>query len=160
MPRSRKSPKTPAEFTDWFWSRVSVGAPDVCWLWRGGLTDKGYGRPRINTVKTYAHRIAYVITHGPLIDDMEVCHRCDQPACCNPAHLFIGTHAQNMRDMSLKGRAARGVRGPRAKLTEADVLNIRAHRAAGIGVEAIGRIFAVSGEQVSKICTRRQWAHL
>lgn len=94
-----------------FWSRVRAGKPDECWLWVGRLDHYGYGR--IGTKEygpdTKAHRLAWMLhADEPVPPGMVVCHSCDNPACVNPAHLWLGTQGQNMADKVAKGRA----RGP------------------------------------------------
>lgn len=91
-----------------FWRQAdqSNGA-DACWLWTrncGFAGRKGYGQYYFNGRKITAHRMAYQLVCGPIPPKMEVCHTCDTPSCCNPKHLFPGTHQQNMQDRSRKGR--------------------------------------------------------
>jgi hypothetical protein len=87
-----------------FWSKVDIRAADDCWPWRGTTTGKtGYGRAWRGPGWAAAHRLAWELTHGSTPDGF-VCHKCDNPPCCNPAHLFVGTHTDNMRDMFAKGR--------------------------------------------------------
>jgi hypothetical protein len=96
-----------------FWAKVDrSGGPDACWLWTAGTfrLRNGYGKFGADPAASrtvYAHRFAYELSHGPIPPGLLVCHHCDNPPCCNPAHLFLGTIADNMRDMSDKGRAAR-----------------------------------------------------
>jgi hypothetical protein len=87
-----------------FWSRVERGAEDDCWLWRGAKTSKGYGLLRWNGKMMRAHRLAYQLHYGDLPDESCVCHSCDVPLCCNPAHLWLGTVGDNARDMVRKDR--------------------------------------------------------
>jgi hypothetical protein len=89
-----------------FWNLVDKGEPDACWEWTG--KKDSYGRFKIvGNVLGTASRIAYILTYGMFDPALEVCHRCDNPPCCNPAHLFLGTHSENMRDASAKGRLNR-----------------------------------------------------
>lgn len=89
-----------------FWEKVKRGAPDECWEWQAAKTEKGYGRltsGRKNHLK--AHRVAFALANGGTVDDdTNVLHRCDNPPCCNPAHLFAGTRRDNTQDMIRKGR--------------------------------------------------------
>lgn len=94
-----------------FWEKVDKSAgPDGCWLWQAQVHPRGYGRFAIGsrTDKTRqqvpAHRVAYELGNGPIPEGHYVCHRCDNPPCCNPAHLFTGTQQENMNDMKAKGR--------------------------------------------------------
>lgn len=91
------------------WRRVNKNAPNGCWEWGGWRHEHGYGRIRaVSTGKSKflrTHRVSWAIHNGPVPVGMDVLHRCDNPPCCNPAHLFLGTDADNMNDMAAKGRA-------------------------------------------------------
>jgi hypothetical protein len=89
--------------TPWrFWARVS--RTDDCWEWQAYVKNNGYGVLRHCGRLWHAHRLAWLITHGELADEAFVCHRCDNPRCVRPDHLFLGTHTDNMRDAWSKGR--------------------------------------------------------
>ncbi len=111
-----------------FWLKVEK--TDTCWLWTDKHNRGGYGW--VYAGKSFhtnlAHRISYILTNGPIPKNLHVLHHCDNPPCVNPAHLFLGTQADNNRDMYAKGRAARisarGERSPRARLTSTQVLAI------------------------------------
>jgi len=140
-----------------FWRFVDKSAgPDACWIWKGAFDGRGYGvfglsRPR-RVIK--AHRFALLGS-----DPAEVCvlHRCDVTACVNPAHLFMGTRADNNLDKLAKGREARGERHGQAKLTEVQVQDIRARRAAGASCRSIAVEFQVSRSAVGLIATGKRW---
>lgn len=139
-----------------FWMHVLVGAPDECWPWRAGKNDGGYGRFE----RRYAHRVAYELVHGPIEPSMMVLHSCDNPSCCNPRHLSQGTNLQNMRQKVERARQARGASNGRAKLREADVLEIRAARARGASTHQLARDYGIAQSVISDICTRRKWRHI
>jgi hypothetical protein len=106
-----------------------VPADGECVEWTGGRNAKGYGvlsRGRRGEKQELTHRVAWEFTYGPVPDGLCVLHRCDNPACCNVDHLFLGTQADNMADMAAKGRAARGERNGATKLTWPVVREIRA----------------------------------
>lgn len=138
-------------------TRASRGAPDKCWEWTGARTSKGYGAMRLNGRTEPAHRLAYESAHGPIPHGLCVLHRCDNPPCVNPAHLFLGTRGDNNRDAASKGRTRSGSQHPGAKLTEDDVRAIRARSAAGeLGTE-LARAFGVTPQLISYIIRGRIW---
>lgn len=103
-----------------FWSRVGVAGEDACWPWTGSKTERGYGLySPLPGVLLRTHRVAYALHNGGIDDALMVCHHCDNPSCCNPKHLFLGTGSDNMQDMVTKGRNKQinGESNPVAKLT-------------------------------------------
>lgn len=97
---NRKYPNGP----DGFWCRVHKAGADECWEWVGYKIHNGYGFLYWNGDKILAHRLAWTLTNGQVPETLYVCHHCDNRLCCNPEHLFLGTHTDNMRDMVAKGR--------------------------------------------------------
>lgn len=144
-----------------FWAKVDKSAD--CWLWKSTINAQGYGQygKKINgkTVSFKAHRVAWEITHGPIsTSKLYVCHRCDNPPCVRPDHLFLGTQFDNMKDMTSKGRGNAGERHGLSKLTLAQVKEIRALRAGGgLTCKAIGERYGVAHTAISRICTGKRW---
>ena len=92
-----------------FWAKVDrSGGPDACWIWTGGRKGRGYGEFYKDHRLLGAHRVAWELAIGPIPNGLDCLHSCDNPPCCNPAHLFLGTQADNNADMVAKGRDARG----------------------------------------------------
>mgnify|MGYP001602115842 FL=1 len=148
--------------TDRFEASFDKRGPDECWPWsRSGVRD--YGRILFNGQRQLAHRVAYELATGsPPADDVEVCHHCDNPACVNPSHLFLGTHADNMRDAAVKGRMrpnpSRGEASSRAKLRADDVRAIRSIRSAeGLSHAVLARRFGVCEQSIKFILDGKTW---
>ena len=142
-------------------NRSFVRDASGCWLWARSTTQSGYGRIRVGSKTKRAHRVSFELHVGELGDDDVVCHRCDTPACVNPGHLFLGTHADNVRDMVRKGRSVKGERVGTSKLSASDVIKIRKMcEAREVSQSAVGRLFGVSQECVSSVFLRRSWKHI
>ena len=141
---------------DRFWRNVEK--TDGCWNWTAHLNSKGYGRLWAQRKLWQAHRFSYFITHGPIPDGLFVCHRCDNPRCVRPSHLFLGTCLDNSQDMSKKGRAAWGEKCSHSKLRQIDVENIRNLHAEGISVAQIAQRYGMSRQQIYNIIDRKHWA--
>lgn len=137
-----------------------------CWIWQAAKNEKGYGAFGVpqddGTQKIVtAHRYAYETYVGPIPEGMCVLHKCDTPSCVCPAHLWIGTHQENMADKVAKGRQARGETAGMAKLTEADVIAIRVLWDSGeLTQREIADMFEISQPAVSQIVNATRWAHL
>jgi hypothetical protein len=145
---------------DRFWANADrPHGPDECWPWKNSTAAGGYGMIRTKAGRLKAHRVAYRLAHGPLTEGMSVCHTCDNPACVNPAHLYQGTHKQNMRDRAARGRGGdlRGERNGRARLTDDDIRAIRASDATNV---ALAAAFGVSDVMVSKVRRGVAWRHV
>lgn len=145
-------------------ARASPEPNTGCWLWCGSADTAGYGR--IDTVRgsksryVGVHRLSWEASYGPIPEGLHVLHRCDQPACMNPAHLFLGTPSDNMRDMVAKGRMPRGEKAARSKITAAKAREIRAALDLGKRPAAVARECGVSPSTVGGIAAGRTWGHL
>lgn len=154
---------------DRFWEKVDVRGPDECWEWTASTTANGYGQmgwPRAGRRMGKSHRIAWEIANGPIPDKTEtgekacVLHTCDNPLCCNSAHLRLGSHAENNREKVVRKRQARGSNHGRTRLTEDLVYQIRSLCDQGWHLRDIGAAFGVHFSQVGRIGRREFWAHL
>jgi hypothetical protein len=156
------SPPRPLE--DRFWPKVDKRGPDECWEWKASRYVSGYGQFYIDRghVHGRAHRVSYELANGPIPDDLFVCHHCDNRACVNPAHLFLGTNTDNMRDMVAKGRRPpnEGERNARAILTEEDVLLLRARNRAGESYARLAREYGMSVSGMGHAIAGLNWRHL
>lgn len=148
------------------WSKVAITAnPDKCWEWQGCVSEFGYGEIGKAKGKGFSltHRVAYELAYGAIPDGLWVLHKCDNPPCCNPAHLFLGTDLDNMRDKVKKGRQSfsKGEKSGRSKLTDEKVLYIRERFAKGDITKAeLGRQMNISPFHIGYIVTRKSWKHI
>jgi len=157
---------------DRFWSRVLKADADCCWLWMAGKNTRGYGtmgEGGRHCRSVLSHRVSWELANGPIPAGLFVLHHCDNPACVNPGHLFLGTHTDNMRDSASKGRqryqrhpeTTQGSNHPGHKLTEADVVDIRArYRAGGILQRELAAEYGVNPCAIGYIVNRKTWKHL
>lgn len=160
-----------------FESKFIKGKINSCWIWTAGKFTNGYGQFCYNNHNTKAHRFAYLAYKGAIPNGLLVCHSCDNPLCVNPEHLFLGTNADNMQDRDNKGRGSRvgnkgwgqrcpelvpkGETHPQARLTEADVLDIRNRFAqGGITKASLAVEFGVGRMQIARIISRERWGHV
>jgi hypothetical protein len=111
-------------------------------------------------IKILAHRYAYELVFGPIGGQLRVLHRCDDPSCVNPAHLFLGTIAENNADRNAKNRQARGETNGRAKLSEKQVRRVRRLNAGGVGQERLARRFGVHPKTIFQIVHGRTWRYV
>jgi hypothetical protein len=143
-----------------FESRVDRSAgPDGCHLWMGGMHTTGYGGLSVGGKSLRAHRRAYELAYGPVAEGVMVCHRCDNRRCVNVAHLFLGSHADNMADLSSKQRR-HGERNSRAKLSTEQVLEIRRLWRSGVQQKDLAKTYGVGKTQMSVIVRGLQWSHV
>lgn len=158
--------KSPIEHK--FWARVDKNGPihpvhGRCWQWKGALVGKGYGQIYAPRVGSRAHRVSWSIHFGGIVKDLDVCHKCDNTGCVNPAHLFLGTKAENIVDKVAKKRQAVGEMQGNAVLTAEQVLEIRSLFVSGsteFGCRALGRKYGVSYQNIRFILNRTSWKHL
>ena len=143
-----------------FWTKVRI--TPGCWLWQAGKNPLGYGRFGLNGETPSAHRVAWELHNGTVPVGLWVLHRCDNPSCVNPDHLWLGTHADNMADMAAKGRGRQGhpsgTKAYHAKLTSAQAKAIRTLRANGANQREVARQFGVHRSTVQDITQGRTYA--
>jgi hypothetical protein len=141
-----------------FWAKVGKDESG-CWLWNASLNNKGYGRFNISPAEgvMLAHRIAYMLSFSGDIEGLSVCHRCDNPRCVNPAHLFLGTHKVNMADMAAKRRSANCERSGRAKLTNEQCASIIRRRKEGESPRSLAAEYGVCESHIYSIIRGRFW---
>lgn len=144
-------------------SRLILRDEESCWEWLGWTDRDGYGEigqgGRLEGKKK-AHRAAYETWIGPIPDGLLVCHTCNNPSCCNPYHLYAGTHEQNMADMDRAGRRPRGEASVHAKITEVDVIEIRRLVDSGVSGREVGARFGLEAEEARRIAKRLRWKHV
>lgn len=154
MPRDengRVAP-TPQQVTR-FWSHVEKREPGSCWPWTAKLGKNGYGC----IFNSPASRVAWIVTHGDP-GELNVLHQCDNPACCNPNHLFLGTRKDNSEDMVHKGRQARGEKNSHHKLSVSEVVEIRTLYAQGnISYCELGRRYHVAPNTIRYLVLGKTW---
>jgi hypothetical protein len=158
-PKGRKA----RPLADRFWAKVDKDGPVVrpelgsCWIWTAASCGRGYGHIRGEGDRAgkflVAHRLSWELCHGEVPTDVGVLHRCDNRACVRPDHLFLGTQADNQRDMSLKERQ------PNRKLTSVGVLQIRRLHSDGTPITALADRYSVSKTTVSEVVTHKRWRH-
>lgn len=146
-----------------------------CLAWNKGKLKAGYGKIKWKRKTVLAHRASYSAFNGPIPDELCVCHKCDNPSCVNPEHLFLGTYLENNLDKKEKGRGAagdrhgsktkperfcRGERTPTSKVTTNEVIEIRKLRDLGWKHEDIAKHYNIKRAAISHIVNRRNWKHL
>jgi hypothetical protein len=137
----------------------SVKGSRGCIEFTGSKDKHGYGRLNINGVPKLVTRLSWEIYKGPIPEGMYILHRCDNPRCFNPEHLFLGTQQDNVDDMKTKGRARKAVgeKASRAKLTDYLVLQIRA---SNISIKELAKMYGVHEDTIRSIKNRDTWKHI
>ena len=144
-----------------FWSRVQILGPNDCWLWQASRNRKGYGQVSVNSESVPAHRVAWELTYGPIPDGLWVLHKCDNPPCTNPSHLFLGTNADNVADKVAKNRQPVGTKTHNAKLTEQQVIEARQRFAeGGITITALAEECGVNRITMKNVLQCNTWRHI
>jgi len=167
-----------AEERSRFQKKVRRGGPNDCWPYMGGKFKNGYGQVYAvvdgKKRNLRSNRVAWFIEHGEIPPGMDVCHQCDNPPCCNPAHLWLGTYKQNNDDKVAKGRqvmgpdhrglvratCSRGNELPHAKLDEAKVREARRRYDGGEKIASLARAFGVRPQSMRKVVKRKSWTHV
>lgn len=140
--------------SDRLWSKVDIQSPDDCWEWLAGKTRDGYGVIKKGNRYIYAHRLSWKLNRGTIPNGLCVLHYCDNPGCVNPAHLFLGTHADNVADRTSKGRSA-------SKLNVNQVIAIRNEYAQGfINQRELATKYKVHSSNIGLVVRRKTWRHI
>lgn len=140
-----------------------VNADNGCKIWTGSLNSRGYGRLSFGRKwrSVEAHRVSYVLFRGDIPGGLLVLHRCDNPPCCNPGHLFLGTNDQNIRDAVIKKRFPYGEQSFKAKLSDKDALTIRDLYAGGtVTHRELAERFGVVKSTIHCLLLRKTWRHI
>jgi hypothetical protein len=144
---------------DIFWAKVDMAGD--CWLWMAYTNKKtGYGQYEYMGKMYRAHRFSWEQAFGAIPGGMCVLHRCDNPSCVNPSHLFLGTHLDNVHDRVVKGRSAKGEAHGLSKLTDGDVRQMRIEHSCGASYRALGRQYGVDRANVRSVVTGKTWSHV
>jgi HNH endonuclease len=146
---------------DDFYARIGKKEPEECWEWQGDINGGGYGQFSLGGKRVIAHRFVWELINGPIPEGMFICHKCDNPPCCNPNHLFLGTPKDNSQDRDHKGRGAKGEKSGVSVLTEEQVLAIREEYARGGATYlGLGKKYGVRDGTIKKIIERINWKHI
>lgn len=141
-----------------FWTKVAVSERnDECWEWKLSCDSYGYGHLKWGGILRLSHRLAWELTNGEIPDNLQVLHTCDNPKCCNPKHLFLGTHLQNMQDKNRKGRQSKGIFHPKHKLTPELVKQVRTRNANGDSHEKLAKELGLHHSTISQVVLRKTW---
>lgn len=147
-----------------FWNLVDIKGEDNCWTWKGSVTGRkqnSYGRFRFNRKIVKSHRLSYELMYGNIPEDLFVLHSCDNKLCCNPKHLHLGTHRDNMNEAKERGRVPRGENSKLTKLKNENIIKIRElYDSKKYTNRQIGKLFDISKNHVSLIVHRKIWTHI
>lgn len=148
------------EFQDKFWQKID--RTGECWIWKRGRFKSGYGKVGYGCKQLRSHRIAFALSNGNIPDGLNVLHTCDNPPCCNPAHLWLGTDKDNAADCTAKNRRnpLMGSDNPVSKLSESVVLKMRKYHTNDTSYAELGRRFGVSRDAARKAVIGITWKHV
>lgn len=148
--------------TERFWPQVDRKGPDECWNWMGFKNSAGYGRLRVDGRKELAHRVSWSDRNGAIPNGLCVLHRCDNPACVNPSHLFLGTRTVNNADRHSKGRsgAPHGEKSSFARFRDDQIPYVCALLKAGLSQSDVARAYGVHKGTISHIARGGTWGHI
>lgn len=142
----------PKSIEERFWPKVEK--TDYCWNWIAALNCEGYGQFKLNGTMKAAHRVSWEIHNGPIQNQLHVLHKCDNPQCINPDHLFLGTHQDNSDDKMAKNRQS-------VKLTKEQVLEIRYKYSLGnTSTRKLANEYKIHNTTISRIIHRKYWNHI
>lgn len=142
-----------------FWEKVTIASPDECWEWNGAKLKAGYGFFRIDSHRNItAHKMSYMLANGDISYGLLVCHKCDNPSCVNPSHLFLGTSKENSQDMTSKNRQVRGEKASHPKKLSVD--EVQEIRVADWTHREIAKVYGVNQSTVTRIKNNKRWAWL
>jgi len=140
-----------------FWSKVGPAPSSCCWKWTACKNKDGYGAFRLKYKLVLAHRVAYTLTKGEIPDGLIVRHTCDNPACCNPDHLILGTQADNMADRGERKRQSKGEQHYASKLTATQAMEIYN---SPLKQDDIAKLYNITQTTISKIKHKQTWKHI
>lgn len=143
-----------------FWTKVDIRSNDECWMWMASVRGNGRGAVCLNhSIHMDAHKVAFELCHGELLEGEKACHTCDVELCCNPAHLYRGDHDSNMKDRCARNRTAKGIRHGRAKLDYERAEKIRNRYSEGdLSQAALAAMEGVSPATISNVVNYKQWS--
>lgn len=137
-----------------FWNKVNIRGPDDCWIWQGCISGSGYGSFNTgNNKKINSSRFAWILVNGPIVSkSLLVLHRCDNKSCCNPNHLYLGTHGDNVNDLCKRNPLSLSLNGMPSRFYEGESWLMKKLRKAGFSYSYISKIFKCSPAHIANIC--------